>query len=53
MGGTITGRKAALISEGVTCAHAKAGDRDTSTQVSAVSVLEKLVDKNALVTQGN
>lgn len=52
-GGAITGRKAALISDGVTCAHAKAADRDTSTELSAVAALEKLTDNNAVVAQGN
>lgn len=52
-GGTITGRKAELISEGVTCAHAKAGDRETSAPLSAVRVLEQLTDNNMAVAQGN
>jgi len=52
-GGALTGRKAMLISEGVTCAHAKAGDRERSTELSAVSTLEKLTNNNAVVAQGN
>ncbi|WP_418001861.1 hypothetical protein ACNO8X_16380 [Mycobacterium sp. PDNC021] len=52
-GATITGRKASLSSEGVTCAHAKAADRETNADLSAVKVLEKLTEGNAVVTKGH